>query len=119
THQKNGYASATVATDGNRVYVSFGAAGLFAFDLQGKLLWHADLGSVEHQWGAASSPVVFGNLVIQLCDSQTQSHLSAFDCRTGELVWQTLRNSRGCWSTPILVASKASSSGWQLIVNGT
>ena len=31
-HYKNGHASATPATDGERVYVSFGPRGLFAFD---------------------------------------------------------------------------------------
>src|SRR5262245_48639971 len=45
-HSKNGNASATPATDGVRVYVSFGSRGLFAFDLDGKLLWQRDLGRI-------------------------------------------------------------------------
>src|SRR6185503_9993887 len=36
-HSKNGHASATPATDGERVYVSFGPRGLFAFDFTGKI----------------------------------------------------------------------------------
>lgn len=36
-HQKNGHASATPVTDGERVYVSFGGRGLLAFDLNGKV----------------------------------------------------------------------------------
>src|SRR5262245_52497324 len=35
SHYKNGHASATPATDGQRVYASFGARGLVAFDMDG------------------------------------------------------------------------------------
>ena len=44
-HFKNGHASATPATDGQRIYVSFGSRGLFALDINGKLLWQRDLGA--------------------------------------------------------------------------
>ena len=54
-HQKNGYASATPATDGERIYVSFGSRGLFAFDLSGKQIWRSDLGSIGNYHGAAGS----------------------------------------------------------------
>ena len=40
-HQKNGYASPTAATDGVRVYASFGSS-LAAVDLNGKVVWNAD-----------------------------------------------------------------------------
>ena len=53
THYKNGHASATPATDGQRVYVSFGARGLAAFDMDGKLVWHRDLGPMEAYHGTA------------------------------------------------------------------
>ena len=39
THQKNSYASETPVTDGERVYVYLGYAGLFAFDMNGKPVW--------------------------------------------------------------------------------
>jgi outer membrane protein assembly factor BamB len=42
-HFKNGHASATPATDGERIYGSFGSRGLFALDMAGKILWHRDL----------------------------------------------------------------------------
>jgi hypothetical protein len=38
-HRKNTYASETPATDGERLYVYFGNVGLFAYSLDGKLLW--------------------------------------------------------------------------------
>lgn len=122
THQKNGYASASVTTDGKYVFASFGAAGLFAFDLKsGNQIWRQDLGTLEHQWGAASSPVLVGDMVVQLCDSSGESNLKAFDKASGQPVWKTPRASTGCWSTPVLI--EAMDAGDQphqeLIVNGT
>jgi len=45
-------------TDGERVVTYFGSAGMFAYDLEGKELWHVDLGVIEHRWGYAASPVL-------------------------------------------------------------
>ncbi len=122
THNKNGFASASVATDGQQVFASFGSAGLFAFDLStGRQLWHAELGSLEHQWGSASSPVLVGNVVVQLCDSAAESNIRAFDKATGELIWKTDRPSHGCWTTPVLVTAHDASDQprQELVVNGT
>ena len=58
-HEKNGYASATPATDGQRVYASFGRHGLAAFDLSGKLLWHRRFGVIDNYHGPAGSPVLY------------------------------------------------------------
>ena len=38
-HQKNSFASETPVTDGERVYVYLGYAGLFAFDMTGQPVW--------------------------------------------------------------------------------
>ncbi|HZZ30087.1 MAG TPA: PQQ-binding-like beta-propeller repeat protein [Pirellulales bacterium] len=121
-HNKNGYASASVVTDGQRVFASFGSAGLFAFDLDtGHPLWHADLGPLTHEWGSASSPVLVGQNVIQLCDSATESSLKAFDQRTGQPVWSTPRTSTGSWSTPVIIdaVDAAGQQRPELVVNGT
>ncbi|MCA9153352.1 MAG: PQQ-binding-like beta-propeller repeat protein [Planctomycetales bacterium] len=120
THQKNGFASATVASDGERVFASFGAAGLFCLNMAGELVWKAELPGDGHQWGSASSPVLFAGLVIQLAETPSESWLLAFDARTGREVWRTHRESRGCWTTPVLMERGASGGGdWQLVVNGT
>ena len=68
THVKNGYASASVTTDGQRIFAFFGCLGLFCYDFSGKRQWQADFGEMDHMWGAASSPVLFGQTVIQLHD---------------------------------------------------
>jgi outer membrane protein assembly factor BamB len=122
THVKNGFSSASVTTDGELVYASFGSSGLFAFDLKtGERKWQAELGTLEHQWGTASSPVLVGDLVIQLCDSESSSELKAFDKKTGEPKWRAPRRSNGSWSTPVLVTAtdEADQSRQELIINGT
>jgi outer membrane protein assembly factor BamB len=57
----HGYASSTPATDGERVYVLFGKAGVVAYDLEGKELWQKSVGtgSAMMGWGSAASPIVY------------------------------------------------------------
>ncbi len=71
-HPKSTHANPTPATDGKRLVVFFGSEGLFTFDLDGKLLWKKDFGKLdagfymvpEAQWGFASSPVIYQDMVI-------------------------------------------------------
>jgi outer membrane protein assembly factor BamB len=119
-HLKHGHASATAATDGERVYAYFGAKGLFCFDFDGNRLWHQPLAEQSHEWGTSSSPVLAGGLVLQLCDSQDESFLIAFDKLTGEIAWRQTRDSHACWTTPVVVnIGEAKSGKWQVVVNGT
>ena len=120
THAKNGYASATLATDGERIVAFFGSNGLFCCDFSGNRLWHADLGDLDHQWGTAASPVIYRDRVIQLCDAQKASSIAAFNKQTGKRVWRTERPSSGCWSTPVHVeVTEAGTNRTELVVNGT
>jgi outer membrane protein assembly factor BamB len=112
----NGLAAATVATDGTRIVASFGSNGLFCFDFEGRQLWHVDLGSRKHAWGLASSPVIWGDLVIQLSDSEDHSFLAAFHKADGRQMWRNSRDSYGSWCTPALVTTGPRQT--ELIVNG-
>ncbi len=103
SHYKNGHASSTAATDGERIYVSFGTRGLFAFDLDGKLLWQRDLGPMDAYHGTAGSPLLYKNRVILYQDQFSGSFVAAFDTRTGQQVWRTARNASAGWGTPIAV----------------
>src|SRR5262245_41605810 len=90
-HAKNGHASATPTTDGQRIYVSFGSRGLFAFDMDGKLVWQRDLGRIENYHGPAGSPLLYKGRVIVYQDQRPAGFIAAFDARTGEPVWRTTR----------------------------
>lgn len=122
-HPKNSYASATPATDGKRVVVSFGSEGLYAYDFQGRLLWKQDMGVIDagasydptYHWGTASSPILNKNLAIILCDQQKGSFLAAFDARTGKPVWRTDRDVISSFSTPSIIEGPSRA---ELVTNG-
>ena len=46
-HTKASHCNSTPATDGQRVAAIFGSEGLFCFDMDGRLLWHKDLGKMD------------------------------------------------------------------------
>ena len=62
---------------------SSAALGLFCYDFSGKPQWHVDFGQMDHMWGPASSPVLYGETVIQLCDYEGDSFIAAFDKADG------------------------------------
>ena len=108
-HQKNSYASETPVTDGQRVYVYFGNAGLFAYDLNGKPAWSKPMGpfKVRSGWGHASSPVVHKDRVYIVNDNDDQSFIAAFDARTGAEVWKVNRDEGSNWTTPVVWENRA------------
>ena len=88
--------------------------------MDGQRLWHTPLHQLEHEWGQASSPIVSGDLVIQLADGSCGSRLVALSCYSGELVWATPRKSSGSWTTPVLVRQQHDGhTDWAVVVNGT
>ena len=103
-HQKNSYASETPATDGERVYVYSGNAGLFAFDMNGKLVWSTPMGpfKVRSGWGPASSPVVHRDRVYIVNDNDDQSFIAAYDSRSGREIWKVNRDEGSNWGTPFV-----------------
>ncbi|MGF1578265.1 MAG: PQQ-binding-like beta-propeller repeat protein [Gemmataceae bacterium] len=113
THNTNPLCSASPITDGERVVVSFGSAGLYCYDFEGKQLWNVELGKLHHIWGTASSPILYKNLVILWCGPGDRQFLVAVDKRTGKQVWKynepggaRNRNAAGkwvgSWSTPVI-----------------
>jgi outer membrane protein assembly factor BamB len=123
-HIKSTYASASPATDGRIVVAWFGSQALFAYDVDGGLRWAVDLGRVDmgaydipaYEWGPASSPIIWNNLVIVQCDTQADSFLLALDAATGETVWKTPREELPSWGTPTVVNTPA---GPELITNAS
>jgi outer membrane protein assembly factor BamB len=112
THPTSPYCAASPATDGQRVVVSHGSAGMHCYDFSGKELWKYDLGKLEHVWGNASSPVLYKDLVILWAGPGERQFLVAVDKNTGQKVWQHdepggadgIKDKTwiGSWSTPIV-----------------
>jgi outer membrane protein assembly factor BamB len=110
THPTNPYCSASPATDGERVVVSYGSAGFYAYDFSGKQIWKVDAGKMEHIWGNASSPVLWGELAILWCGPGEKQTLLAVNKKTGAKVWEHAeapgdpKKFLGSWSTPVVAA---------------
>jgi outer membrane protein assembly factor BamB len=101
---KNGYASATPVTDGERVIAFLGSCGLICYDFEGKLLWHYDQLKVKTTHGTGSSPILYMNLVILVQDqNQSESIFLALDKTTGKKVWEAKRTRGMTWTTPTIV----------------
>lgn len=102
-HQKNGHASATPVTDGRLVFASFGTQGLFAFDFDGKIVWHQKVGSLDNYHGSAGSPILYKDMVILYQDHKGQSFVAAFAKDTGHKRWWVDRSASVGWGTPIVI----------------
>jgi len=121
-HIKSTYASATPVTDGRIVVASFGSQGVYAYGVDGTLLWKADLGRLDvgaydvpsFEWGTASSPIIWKDFVILQCDTQTDSFLVALDAATGRVAWKTERDELPSWGTPTVATT---SKGAELVTN--
>lgn len=90
-HKLNSNASPTPALAHGRVYCHFGTNGTACVDAEtGKVLWRRRY-PLNHGVGPGSSPVVFDNLVILVCDGVDAQYVVALNADTGEEVWKTNR----------------------------
>jgi outer membrane protein assembly factor BamB len=123
-HPKSTHADSTPVTDGRYVIAMFGSEGLFAYDLNGKLLWRQDLGvldsgwfyDADYQWEYGSSPIIYRDLVIVQADLQKDSFVAAYSIKNGKLVWKTPREEISSWGTPTVYEGKLRA---ELITNGS
>jgi outer membrane protein assembly factor BamB len=120
-HDKHNLASPSPVTDGQMVYAWFGTGQIVALDMNGKAVWQRHLGQeiapFDINWGHASSPTLFGDTVLLLCDHAQASYLLAVDKKTGKERWRVDRGKgRMSYTTPFVVES---ATGPELIVNSS
>jgi outer membrane protein assembly factor BamB len=100
------WASSSAVTDGQNVYAYFESSGLYAYDVDGRLLWEKHLGEkrMRNQFGEGSTPALHGNtLVIAWDHLGGQSFAVAFDKRDGRELWRVSREEIDTWATPLIV----------------
>jgi outer membrane protein assembly factor BamB len=122
-HVKASHASATPSTNGRVIVALFGSEGLFCFDMNGALQWRQDLGLMDvglvddpsYQWGPASSPTIFENMVIVQNDRHKDAFVAAFDLATGKQLWRTPHDEYPSWATPAIARS---GSRTEIVTNG-
>lgn len=90
-YKANDPASPTPAADANGVVAFFAEFGVVAYDRSGATAWTYPMGPFKNFYGMSSSPIIAGDLVIQLIDQLTGSYLVALDRRTGRERWKTDR----------------------------
>jgi len=104
--ESTGYAAATMASDGRRVYAMFANGDLAAFSLDGKPVWSKGFGALKNPYGHATSLATWQDRVILQLDQgdseEAKSRLYALDGRTGKVLWQRPRKVGGSWASPIV-----------------
>jgi outer membrane protein assembly factor BamB len=123
-HIKSTYANSTPVTDGRFVVAFFGSQGLYAYDFKGRQVWKKDLGVLDagaydipsYEWGNASSPIIYNDMVIVQCDTQKDDFLLALDIKTGKEIWRTPREEYPSWGTPTVYTGKT---GTEIITNAS
>jgi outer membrane protein assembly factor BamB len=107
SQQDNGtWASSSAITDGQHVIAYFESRGIYAYDMNGKLIWEKDLGDkrMRNEFGEGSTPALLDNYLVIVWDHLGQSFIVALDKRDGKELWRVNRDEIDTWATPVIVA---------------
>ncbi len=121
-HTKATHANTTIAANDERIVAFFGSEGCYCFSHDGEPLWQRDLGTIDISkygigWGYASSPAIYEDKVVLVCDDPKRPFLTTLDLDTGDTLWEVSRqgDSERSWGTALIHASETSA---QIVVNG-
>ena len=101
-NRETGLAAPTMTTDGQRVYAIFATGDLVALNMEGKQVWSKNLGMPKNHYGHSSSLIMYRELLIVQWDQSKGASVKAYAGATGELVWNTPRDVRVSWASPVL-----------------
>lgn len=101
--EDTGLAAPTVTTDGQRVYAIFATGDVVAFDMNGNRVWAKNLGVPDNHYGHSSSLIVWENKLIVQYDTNKGGKVLALNVTNGETVWETARDAKISWASPVLV----------------
>lgn len=107
-HPKNTEATPTIASDGERLFVTFfhhETVQATALDFNGKQIWQQTVGAFnpkKYEYGYAPSPLLYRETVIVAGEYDGKSFLAALNRSNGKDVWQTPRPDNISFSTPVI-----------------
>jgi outer membrane protein assembly factor BamB len=101
--KETGFSAPTMTTDGRRVYAIFANGDLIALDLDGNQQWAKNLGMPQNHYGHSSSLIMYRDMLIIQYDQRGSGMVTALSGKTGEPVWQTSRNVKISWASPVIV----------------
>jgi outer membrane protein assembly factor BamB len=111
-------ATPSAAADREGVYVFFQDFGLLAYTNDGAERWRLPLGPFFNINGLGSSPIVYRDLVILICDQDYDSYLLGVDKNTGRVRYKVPRpDFTRSYSTPAIYPGKNGQA--ELIVPGS
>jgi outer membrane protein assembly factor BamB len=113
--REEGLAVPTAATNGKVVCAIFANGNVVCYDMDGKLKWGKNIGVPESIYGYSSSVIISGDILIIQFDSNDKIALIGLDTETGNQKWETTRQGRPVWSSPVLAYFGGTP---QVVING-
>ena len=95
-----GYAAPTLCADAKRVYAVFATGEVLCLAHDGTTLWNKRMPDPAIMYGYASSPLLMGDKLVVQYDLDEKQTVFALNVFSGEIVWQTERDSAPSWSSP-------------------
>lgn len=112
------FASNSPVTDGSRVFAFFGSRGLYAYDLDGALLWKKDFGvrmRMDMAFGEGTPLTLHDNRLLLHFDHLDTGFLVMLDPASGREIWRTKRSEPYNWAAPYVARHDGRR---QIIVSG-
>ena len=110
-HTTNSFASPTPVLRDGRLYCHFGTFGTWCLDASsGETIWENRI-PLQHSVGPGSSPVLYRDRLILVCDGTDDQFIVALDAETGKIAWRTERppiraasvEMQKAYSTPLII----------------
>ena len=99
------FASNSPVTDGTRVFAFFGSRGLYAYDLDGTLVWHKDFGvkmRMDMAFGEGTPLTLYDNRLLLHYDHLDHGFVVMLDAATGREIWRVARTEPYNWAAPFV-----------------
>ena len=112
------FASNSPVTDGTRLYAFFGSRGLYAYSLDGELLWQKDFGiqlRMDGAFGEGTAPTLHEDRLLLHFDNRDLGFLTMLDAASGREIWRVPRTEPYNWAAPFVATHNGRK---QIVVNG-
>jgi outer membrane protein assembly factor BamB len=117
-HKKATSASATPASDGQRLFVNFlnsDAVYTTALDFDGNQLWQTKVSAFAIHQGFGSSPMLYGPFIFVSTDSKGGGVVAALDRVSGQIAWQSKRPAKANYASATVLHAAGRD---QLVIHG-
>ena len=112
------FASNSPVSDGKRLYAFFGSRGLYAYSLDGDLIWQKDFGvklRMDGAFGEGTAPVLHDGRLLMLFDHLGGGFLAVLDAASGKELFRIPRTERYNWAPPFVATLDGRK---QIVING-